>query len=279
MKYIKITAIAAAGLLFSCTPKPKSTEAENVAKEAKEEVKMEFQNKGHELVYQMAQTTGDYGKLASKKNVTYTYTYETADGQADISTEKYIFQNELSYGKYAQHERTLADLEGAMEQGYNGSEYWLKIDGKEVTDEKALKMVAFNRPTNFYWFSMMQKLMDPGLSYEHVGEQAIGEKNYDLVKVSFASEGDKPTDTYQLFINKETHLADQFLFTVADFGLMETPMLMEVKYEKVEDLLIPTKRRYKMSTWDAEVSDKPWTEVTWTDIQFDTDVSTELFNK
>jgi len=276
MNYIKITTILALGLLFSCTTK---SDHKDENKEVKEEIKMEFQNKGHELIYALVQATGDYSKLASKKNVVYTYTYSTADGKADISTEKYIFHNELSYGKYAQHERTLADLEGEMEQGYNGREYWLKIDGKEVTDEKALKMVAFNRPTNFYWFAMMQKLMDPGINYEYVGESSIGDKSYDLVKVSFTSEGDKPTDIYQLFINKETHLADQFLFTVADFGVIDSPMLMEVEYEKVEDLLIPTKRRYKMSTWDALVSDKPWTDVTWTNIKFDQDITTEVFEK
>ncbi len=70
---------------------------------------------------------------------------------------------------------------------------------------------------------------------------------------------------------------DQFLFTVADFGAMETPYLMKLEYEQIEDLLIPTQRRYKKSTWDAEVSDEPWISVIWSDIQFNTGLSSKDF--
>jgi len=47
----------------------------------------------------------NYEKLRNIKDVVYTYTYQTLDGEADISTEIYIFENELSYGKY--YERTV----------------------------------------------------------------------------------------------------------------------------------------------------------------------------
>jgi hypothetical protein len=272
MNYNKIIAIAALGLFASCSSKPDR-------KKEVEEVKVEFQNKGHELVYEMVQNVGDYSRLARKKDVTYTYTYATSDGKADVSTEKYIFDNELSYGKYAKHERTLADLEGVMEQGYDGNAYWLKIDGEEVADEKALKRVAFNRPTNYYWFTMMQKLLDPGLNYSYLGDITIKNSAYNIVKVSFQSQGDKPTDIYQLYINQETKLVDQFLFTVADFGKMEIPNLMKLQYEKVGGMLIPTKRRYKKSNWNAEVSDDPWINVTWSDIQFNRGLSVKEFAK
>lgn len=45
-----------------------------------------FQNKGHELVYQMTQQVGDYQALLDKKDVVYTYTYETPDHKTDVST-------------------------------------------------------------------------------------------------------------------------------------------------------------------------------------------------
>ena len=60
---------------------------------------------------------------------------------------------------------------------------------------------------------------------------------------------------------------------------MEKPLLMQVTYEKVEDLLIPTKRKYKMSTWDATVNDAPWTNVTWSDIKFNNKLTKDIFNK
>ncbi|WP_339926274.1 DUF6503 family protein [uncultured Cyclobacterium sp.] len=266
LNLIALTIINA--FLISCNGKEQSTEIET-----------SFQNKGHELVYEMVQRVGDYNTLANHKDVVYSYKYQTPDGKADISTEKYVFDGELSYGAYQPHERTLANLEGPIEQGYDGKEYWLKHKGKIITDTTSLKRVAFNRPTNFYWFTMFQKLLDPGLNYEYIGEKTVNDNAYDIVKITFESAEDRATDIYQIYINKDTKLVDQFLFTVVDAGVIDTPMLMELEYEQIEDLLIPTKRRYKKSTWEAEVSDEPWITVDWSNIKFNNDLSRELFKK
>jgi len=254
---------------FACNPPATSTDqsAESPT----------FLNKGHELVYQLVQKTGDYQDLLDKKDVTYTYTYKTPDGKTDVSHEKYIFDGELSYGKYVQHERTLASLEGEVEQGFDGQGYWLKNNGTVINDTTHLKRVAFNRPTNFYWFAMFPKLLDPGLLYEHKGDAEFDGVKYDIVDVTFDPKDPKPRDIYQVHINQESGMADQFLFTVADFGLMETPLLMKVKYEDVDGLLIPSNRKYKRSTWEADVSEDPWTTVTWTDIKFNTGLDKGLF--
>ncbi|WCO00744.1 DUF6503 family protein [Psychroserpens ponticola] len=267
-------------LMFTFTSCKNDTQEKTKKTPTKElkENKLEFKNKAHELVYQMTQKVGNYSKLIAKKDVVYTYTYQTPDGKTDISTEKYIFNGELSYGKYETHERTLANLEGTIEQGYDGSEYWLKHNGNLVTDSVALKRVAFNRPTNYYWFTMMQKLLDPGLHYEYIKEQTIGETIYDVVKVTFETKDNKPKDIYQLYINKDTKLVDQFLFTVMDFGKAD-PLLMEMTYETIDGLLIPTQRRYKASNWDAEVTNNPWILVKWTDIKFNNGLSKADFKK
>jgi len=263
-------------ILVGCQNTPKRESREVFAKE---KAVSTFQNKGHELIYDMVQKVGDYQKLRSKKDVVYTYTYTTPDGKSDISTEKYIFDGELSYGEYEQHQRTLPELEGTMEQGYDGTEYWLKANGKAVTDTVALKRVMFTRPTNFYWFAMFQKLLDPNLKYEYLGEKETGNKHYDIVKVSFDFKNDKPTDIYQLFINRETGMVDQFLFTVADFDVFEEPLLMQLEYEEVDGFLIPAKRKYKRSTWDAEETEAPWTLAVWSDIKFDNNLKREDFKK
>tara|TARA_R100000935_G_scaffold8302_7_gene17513 strand:- start:141281 stop:142117 length:837 start_codon:yes stop_codon:yes gene_type:complete len=264
--------------LGACNDKPKTkSEVSEIA--VQKDVPQTFQNKGHELVYTMVEKVGNYDTLSSKKDVVYTYTYTTPDGISDISTEKYIFDGELSYGEYKKHERTLSELEGTIEQGYDGSEFWLKHEGDLVNDTVSLKRVAFNRPTNFYWFAMFQKLLDPGLTYEYLGEKKVDKKEYDVVKITFISTNKKPTDIYQLYINRETGLVDQFLFTVVDFGVLETPYLMQVAYENIDGVLLPTKRKYKKSTWDAAVSDEPWIHVTWTDITFNNDLHKEDFRK
>lgn len=276
---INLLAIVIVGFsIVACKNEQKPTEKVQQEKQTKENVQQKFQNKAHELVYNMVQKVGNYNKFLEKKDVIYTYTYTTPDGKTDMSTEKYIFNGELSYGDYKKHERTLASLEGLMEQGYDGNEHWLKSNGAIVNDEELLEMVAFNRPTNFYWFAMMPKLLDPGLNYEYLEEKNINNRIYEVVKVSFESKDNKPKDIYQLYINKETNLVDQFLFTVMDFGKTE-PLLMKVEYENIEGLLMPTKRKYKGSNWNAEVTDNPWTLVNWTDIKFDNKLTKADFEK
>ena len=98
-------------------------------------------------------------------------------------------------------------------------------------------------------------------------------------KITFQSINEKPTDIYQLYINKETLLVDQFLFTVADFGKMDIPSLMQLQYEEIEGMLIPTKRQYKKSTWNADVSEAPWIHVTWSDVKFSTGLTINDFMK
>ncbi len=240
---------------------------------------LNFQNEAHKIVYEMVQKVGNMDKLRSKQDVVYTNTYQMPNGNQDISLEKYIFDGELSYGQYDIHQRTFPNLEGTIEQGYDGVEYWLKQRGQILEDKELLDGVAFKRPTNFYWFAMFQKLLDPGLVYEHLGEKIIENELYDVVSVSFLSSTDNPTDIYQLYIHKETKLVDQFLFTVVDKGVMDEPLLMQLEYERIEDLLIPTKRRYKKSTWEAEISNKPWIEVTWTNIKFNVGLTLADFKK
>ena len=257
--------------LFSCQQKrPDQTLESSVSK---------FQNKGHELIYQMTQKVGSYQDLLNKKDVIYTYTYKTPDGKTDVSTEQYIFDGELSRGTYHQHERTLPDLKGTFTQGYNGEEFWVKQNDVYLEDEAYINKAKFNRKTNFYWFAMFQKLLDPGLIYEYLGESMLNEKTYDVVKITFNSENNKPTDIYQVYINKATSLVDQFLFTVVDYGLVETPLLMQVEYQNIDGLLIPNKRQYKKSTWEAEVSESPWIHVEWTDIKFDNGLSRSDFSR
>jgi hypothetical protein len=272
MKDYTILLMMVAFILGSCDQKEKAV-APSV------EIERSYQNEGHRLIAQMTDKVGSYQDLLDLKDVVYTYHYKTPDGKMDRSTEKYIFDGELSKGIYHLHERTLADLEGEMIQGYDGKAFWVKSEDGFLEDEAMIKQTVFNRKTNFYWFAMMQKLMDPGLIYEHLGPANVEDQNYDIVKVSFETKEGEEKDIYQMYINKDTQLADQFLFTVADYGITETPLLMKVEYETVDGILIPSKRQYKFSTWDAAVSEDPWIEVNWTDIKFGNDLSHSEFEK
>ncbi|UTW64527.1 hypothetical protein KFE98_10425 [bacterium SCSIO 12741] len=271
MKFNLLVLLLGSLLLWSCAEENQPEQEEVQTPE------ISFQNKGHELVYELSQRVGNYEKLRGLKDVVYTCTYLSPTGQSDVSTEKYIFDGELSYGIYERHDRTLAKLEGTIEQAYDGEEFWLKHEGELLEDSSALEGVAFKRPTNFYWFTMFQKLLDPGLKYDYLGEKQIEGQLYDVVAISFDFPSDKPTDIYQIYLNQKSGLVDQFLFTVVDYGVMEKPLLMQLEYEEVDGLWIPSKRRYKKSTWEAEINDQPWIEVTWSNIQFNAGLTQEDF--
>ncbi len=242
------------------------------------EVQMpEFQNKGHELVYKMIQEAGSYKDLLNLKDIVFNYTYRTPDQKEDISIESYIFDGELSHATYLKHERTLPDLKGKMQQGFNGKDFWLKIDGQEITDSTAIASVTFTRKTNFYWFAMMQKLLDPGINYEYLGQDNIEDKLYDIVKITYSTAEDVASDTYQLYINPETHLVDQFLFTVVSKNVTD-PLLMRVEYENVDGILLTTYRKYTKSDWEANVINEAWVEEITKDIKFNQNLDRALFN-
>jgi len=264
-------------LLWSCQTEVKEeAKVEDTAESTPEVAKVVFQNKGHELVYNMVQTVGDYEKFKELKDVTYKYTYNTPDGKVDIAMESYIFDGELSYGSYIKHERTFPALEGKIEQGFDGASFWFKHNGEILDGEEYQKRTRFSRKTNFYWFAMLPKLLDPGLNYEYIKEEILEGQSYDIVKVSFESKEGKPTDIYQLYINKETKLVDQFLFTVAEFNSMN-PRLMKVAYEKIGDVLIPNTRKYTNSDWNGVPVNDEWNVVEWTEIKFDNGLTKELF--
>jgi len=270
MKYFFLNVLVIFVFLVSCvkTEKKASAEFEN----------QKFQNKGHELIFKMVQKVGNYQKLLESKDVEYTYRYQTSDHKTDVSIERYLFDGELSYGAYHQHERTFPDLEGVIEQGYDGNKFWLKNQKKPIEEAKRMKRVTFNRKTNFYWFAMMQKLLDPGLNYTYIKQSIIEGKKYDIIKIAFDSKNKKPTDTYQVYINQETLLVDQFLFTIADFNIAE-PRLMKVQYEKIDDFLIPTKRKYTKANWDGENIDNNWINVHWDNIKFNNGFSRKDFEQ
>ena len=54
---------------------------------------------------------------------------------------------------------------------------------------------------------------------------------------------------------------------------MDVPNLMQLKYIEIEGISIPANRRYKQSNWNADVTDKPWVKVSWTDIKFNNELA------
>jgi hypothetical protein len=54
---------------------------------------------------------------------------------------------------------------------------------------------------------------------------------------------------------------------------------MKVEYENVDDFLIPSKRKYKKSTWEADENEGPWITAEWTDIKFGNGLERAAFSR
>src|SRR5262245_38752637 len=61
-----------------------------------------------------------------------------------------------------------------------------------------------------YWLLMPLKMRDPGVNLDYDGEKKIGKQTYDVVKLTFDNVGLTPGDTYWVYVNRETHLIDQW---------------------------------------------------------------------
>lgn len=231
-----------------------------------------------QLIEKMVAASGGQHALHAKKDVSYRYTYIDPKGNADISIEQYVFDGELSRAEYLQTNRTMPGDKGKLVQGYDGKNTWATIDGNASTDEQILRTADFLRKTNYYWFAMMFKLQDPGLTYQYKGSKTIEGIPYDLVEISFEQGIGDVQDIYLVYINPYTNLIDQFLFTVMDFNVKD-PLLMRVQYNMVDGVLLPTARRYVRANWDGEPQNQDWTMEIMTDIQFNNGLKATAFSK
>jgi hypothetical protein len=124
---------------------------------------------------------------------------------------------------------------------------------------------------------MMFKLLDLGVSYKYEGPKRANGQVYDLVRIRFEAGVGDIQDTCLLYINKKTHLVDQFLFTVVDVGRTEH-FLMKVNYEQIKGVKIPAFRSYAASNWEGEIKEgATWVDEISEDIKFNNGFDRSLF--
>lgn len=221
--------------------------------------------KARALLDNLSKQVGGMDDLHRLKDVEYTYIYRTPDGKMDLSVERYIFDGEHSCARYIVHEVFVSPgVEGDVVQCHVGGETEVSIGGVVSGDEKVIGLAKFLRPTNYYWFAMMMKLKDPGVQARYTGRRTVEGTDYAMVDVGF---GDETSDRYLLYIHPQTGLVDRFLFTVKALGVTE-PFLMEVAYESVDGVRLPTRRRYTPATWEGASKGQPWTAEIMTSIHF-----------
>ena len=232
-----------------------------------------------EIIAQSVEAIGGAKNFYNKGTVSYDYEYRAPKGENAITLvgkETYMFDGERSYATYTTHSLTGAN--GKVVEGYNGTDAWVTFDGKVSDDQQANDVARFLRKTNYYWFAMFFKLADNGVNHELLSDQKVNGKDYKRIKITFGDQVGDAQDTYIIYVNKETKLIDQFLFTVVGFGISD-PYLMTFDYETIDGIKIPTKRKYIEADWDGNVKGKAYYITNWTNIQFGIDVDKSLFEK
>ena len=202
-------------------------------------------DKSKELINSMTEVNGGYQKIAAKKDVQFTYIYDNMDKGRDVSTERHIFNGEQSWGAYKEHKRNvLPNQEGLAVQSLVNGKPALTLDDKPITDQKALDGTVFLRKVNFYWFTMMYKLKDPGTNYKYLGTEKVDDISYDKVSLTYDADITKKekNDEYILYFNPDTHLIDLFYFSLPDWGINDPILKMTLAYEIVDGIYLTTVR-------------------------------------
>jgi len=153
--------------------------------------------KAEKIMHQVEAAVGSYDDLLALGDVRYDYVYrDNATFTQDISIEAYIFDGEYSWAEYKTHEKfVFPGKPGNAIQGWDGENAWVLLGGKRVLDPEAVGLAGFLRPTNFYWFAMMQKLNDPGNIHNYKGTQTVNGVTYDKVELTFETPAGKKSDT------------------------------------------------------------------------------------
>lgn len=241
-------------------------------------LKENFQNKGHKLIYETVEKVGNFELLRyDKKDVIATYKLDKPEGKSDISLEKYIFEGELSYGKYYRHDYTMPNLAGEIIQANDGEQVWMSHNQVTLNSPSVINEASSDRANNFYWFTVLHKLLDPDLFYNYLGTKTIDSNKYDVVEVMLDPERIKSTNQYHVYINKKTGLVDQLVYDSESLGEEYGPRLIQLEYESIDGVYLPNKRRYKKSNWDADIDDSPWTYETWSEVSFENELTKEDF--
>lgn len=231
-----------------------------------------------QLIAEAIEATGGKQNFYNLGGVTYDYDYKSAEGSIELkSQETYDFDGEKSHARYTRHSVTAPEGKRVVE-GYDGNECWVSTEGVLSMNKDANQFARFIRKTNYYWFSMFFKLLDDGVNHEYIGAKSVNDQAYDLVRITFGDGIGDAQDTYVLYINKETKLIDQFLFTITAFGVTE-PNLMMYEYETINGIEIGTKRKYVKSNWEGEILEDTWSYTNWTNIKFGKPEDQAMFYK
>lgn len=233
------------------------------------------------LIQEMEEAVGGWNKLWDQKDVQFDYNYEYPGmDKKDVSVERYIFDGEHSWAKYSRHDiNAMPGKEGEVVQSFVNNKTSCSMNGVAMEDPTVLGTTEFLRRANYFWFTMMYKLNNPGTIHEFLGTEEVNGIAYRKVKVSYEGEktGKEKNDAYVLYINPDTKLVDQFFFSLPAMGVNQTAIKMEVVYEEINGLKLPTDRKIYMPGPDGKLATSPSLIQTSTNVSFNNGFTPKSF--
>ncbi|MDT0608105.1 DUF6503 family protein [Croceitalea rosinachiae] len=276
---LKILSVLALSLFISCAEKTKKeVKKTGAVVEEVEKAPIYDTNDPQTVLAAIEYAHGGWNDLWKKGDVQYTYNYHSTDAnKTDISTERYIFSNEASYGHYTKHEiNVMPDVEGNVTQCFDGEKTVVLINGEKTDNPQGNVVGDFLRKANYFWFVMPYKLNDQGTITTYIGQEELNGKTYDKLNVTYDPKltGKEENDIYILYVNPETKLIDRFFFSLPFMGVNEPVIIADYEYSDVEGQMIATKRNYYMPSPNG-YADSPNLVQTLTDIKFNSGFTTD----
>jgi len=275
----KGVALVALVLAISCAQKAKKQEHTDTAVvEEMDKAPIYSTEDPQSILAAIEYAHGGWNDLWKKGDVQYTYNYNSTDAdKTDLSTERYIFSNEASFGHYTQHEvNVMPGVEGTVSQCFDGEKTVVLVNNVTNEDPQANTVGNFLRKANYFWFVMPYKLNDSGSTASYEGQETHNGKVYDKVKISYdpAITGKEQNDSYVLYVNPETKLIDRFYFSLPFMGVNEPLIIADYEYSDVDGQMIATKRSYYMPG-EKGYAESPNLVQTLSDISFNNGFTTE----
>jgi len=235
-----------------------------------------------QLIDKVVEANGGKNALQRLKDVSYDYSFMIKDNKVeDISKERYIFNGEASFAEYTKRQvYALPQMPGKKyTQFFNGHKSVSEMDGKIITEQQPAFYGHILRKTNYYWFTMMFKLSDPGVNHKMLASRNVDGTTYKIVEMTFGENiGESSKDRYILYINPKTYRIDQFLYNATGFGVTQ-PSIMKVKYEKIDGVYLSTYRKYAPADWNGNKQEGSWTEQVTTNVKFNNGYNLENIQK
>ncbi len=203
-------------------------------------------SKSKSLLSNMYKVTGDYGDLWKKNDVQFDYLYDNFAAGKDVSQERFIIDGEHTWARYTTHERNvLPGQDGIVVQSLIDGVPQVTLNGKSVKDEAALGGTKFIREVNPFWFMMSYKIADPSTIHSYLGSEVVDGVTYEKVSLKYKNEmtGKPADDEYILYYNTKSNLIDLFYFSLPAMGVNDPIIKMEIEYDIIEGIYVPTKRR------------------------------------